>query len=231
MTWEEVLRRIESRLSPQETAAFARLHRGFTAYPTEHTCRAFYDFAARHDLLTLLASHRFDRLASLLASLREHIAPQAPGPALDVGAGAGLLAAWLRDAAGFTVSAVDLSPAVAERLGAAGFAAPAPGATFDLVLCADSLGEINADEDDWLSDPAHADDPGFGDELEARYGFSHKLMPYKNLLKPGGVVLVYEPIGLAHFWAGAARHLQGAGWTAEVLGPDPTWGMRLGLKV
>jgi len=49
------------------------------------------------------------------------------------------------------------------------------------------------------------------------------------LLQEGGEVLVYEPIDLPHFWVGAAQHLQRAGWTAEVLGPAPTWGLRLRL--
>src|SRR5690606_4701464 len=82
LEWDEVLRRVETRLEdaePGEAARFARLHRAFVAYPTPHTCRSFYDFIARHDLHALLACHRFHRLAALLRRLHADLPARKPG--------------------------------------------------------------------------------------------------------------------------------------------------------
>jgi SAM-dependent methyltransferase len=234
---DEVLRRAEARLGAEDSAAFARRHGALVAYPTEHTARAFYDFAARHDLTGLLACHRFHRVIAIAESLRM-FSPELPldGAAiLDVGAGGGFLAGWLRSAYDARVTVSDLSPATEDALAAQGFPLlrDAQAATrYDLVLCADSLGEIHADEDAWLADAAHADDPMFSAELEARYGLAQKLSALRPLLAPrasgtGGRVALFEPAPHAHFWRGAARLLEGEGWEAKVLGPDPTWGLIL----
>lgn len=230
LVWETVLTRVGERSGPAGEAGFARLHRAFTAYPTEHTCRAFYDLAARYDLHDLLAGYRFDRLRALLeavdASCGDRLA-RGGTRVLDIGAGGGYVAAWLRDVRHAVVSATDLSPLTAARLEASGFPPPAPGETFDLVVCADSLGEINADEDDWLSDPAHADHPDYPGELEARYGFASKLAGLTPRLAPGGAVLLFEPVPLEHFWHGAARGLEAAGWRVDRPSPGPAQGLRL----
>jgi hypothetical protein len=229
LAWDAVLTRVGERLGPAEADTFARLHRAFVAYPAEHTCRAFYDFCARRDLLDLLASYRFDRLCDIAASLSQ-TDPELPlrgARVLDWGAGGGALAAWLRDERGAQVSASDLSPATAERLAARGFPPPAPGETFDFILCADSLGEIHADEDDWLADEGNAGDESFSGELDARYGLVPKLAALATWLAPGGTVLLFEPVAQEHFWQGAARLLEDAGWRAEMLGPAPAWHLRL----
>lgn len=208
---------------------FARRHRAFVAYPAEHTCRSFYDFSSRHELNDILACHRFHRLAALVrrlqADLPAGLAP--PARALDYGAGSGILARWLRDEAGLSVAATDLSPETRARLEAQGFPPPLDGERFALILCADSLGEIHADEDDWLADPAHAGDEDFEKEFEARYGLSHKLSSLKDLLAPGGTILLYEPIPAGHVWDGAARLLARAGWRVEIRGAAPSLGLRL----
>ncbi len=225
LPWEEVLQRIERQLGPEFAPVFARLHRAFVAYPVEHTCKAFYDFVARHQLLDLLGCHRFDRMVLLAASLEMNVPSGAR--VLDYGAGGGVLAQWLRETKQASISALDLSPAVSAGLAAKGFSPPLAGETFDVLLCADSLGEIHADEDDWLSDPENAVDDGFGGELEARYGFAHKLADLKTWLAPQGTVLLFEPVTQAHFWRGAAAVLETADWQVEVLGPAPVWGLRL----
>ena len=216
LDWEDVLRRIEARLDPSDAEAFARAHRAFVAYPAEHTARAFYDLAARHGLAPLLACARHARLVDILDAIAALRAGLEGSRALDVGAGGGFAAAWMRDVLGMTVRASDLSPATTTRLDAAGFPAPVAGETFDLILCADSLGEVHADEDDWLADPAHADAPAYADELEARYGFATKLEPLRARLAPGGIVALFEPVPQAHFWAGAAHALTAAGWSVDV---------------
>jgi SAM-dependent methyltransferase len=230
LTWEEVLLRIEQKLTPLETQTFQRLHRAFAAYPAAHTVRAFYDFAAQRDLLALLAAFRYNRLVDIVAALS--VFSFEGRRVLDFGAGGGYLAGVLRDL-GAEVSVADISPATLRRLESRGhsvFRIPedvTAGRLFDFIVCADSLGEINADEDDWLASPENLDSGNFSSELEARYGFSEKLAALRPLLAPGGGVLVFEPVAREHFWRGAARALEAAGWGAEVLGPAPAWGLRL----
>src|SRR5690606_4485322 len=170
LPWDSVLRRIEARLGPA-APEFARLHRAFVAYPAEHTARAFYYFSARSGLHDLLACHRFNRLVAIAEALAE--TDFEARRVLDFGAGGGFLAGWLRDVRGADVTVADLSPKSEALLEAAGFQPlrNAKRPRFDIILCADSLGEIHADEDDWLSDPDNADAPDFSDEVEARYGF------------------------------------------------------------
>jgi len=238
LDWNEVLQRIECQLTPLETQTFRRLHGALAAYPTPHTVRSFYDFAAQRELLPVLASFRFERLVDLCAALLKLNGTEGNAGAffagkriLDYGAGGGYLADFLRTL-GADVTVTDFSPATVRSLASKGFStlpAAAPevsGLRFDLILCADSLGEVHADEDDWLSAPEHLDDPLYPAELEARYGFAEKLASLRPLLAPGGTVLVFEPIPLPHFWLGAARALEAAGWTAEVLGP-PASGLKL----
>jgi SAM-dependent methyltransferase len=236
LSWDDALRLAEATLGA-EADTFARKHRAFVAYPTEHTARAFYDLVARHGLHPLLASHRFDRLVAIAEALDASSDASLNGArALDVGAGGGFLAAWLRDARGARVTVSDLSPASEEALAARGFALlrdttrdASNDARFDLILCADSLGEVHADEDEWLSDAAHAEDPRFAAELEARYGFAEKLSALRPRLAAGGRVALFEPAPQAHFWRGAARLLEGHGWSARILGPEPAWGLILTL--
>ncbi|HEX2612594.1 MAG TPA: methyltransferase domain-containing protein [Fibrobacteria bacterium] len=228
LAWDEALRRAEAKLGGEDVASFARLHRAFVAYPAEHTARAFYDFAARHELHGLLASHRFHRLLAIAESFQS-LPIRESAAILDMGAGGGFLAGWLRDERGARVTVADLSPASEEALAAQGFPLlrQQPEARFDLVLCADSLGEVHADEDEWLADAANADDPHFAGELEARYGLAHKLAALRARLDPGGRVALFEPAPLPHFWHGAARLLEGEGWRVETLGPEPAWGLIL----
>jgi SAM-dependent methyltransferase len=232
LPWDEVLRRIEARLAgraaPGDSETFARLHRAFVAYPAESTARAFYDLAAREGLHPLLASHRLHRLKAIAETLAGAVPHGAR--VLDFGAGGGFLAGYLRDALGAEVAVADLSPVTGAALAQQGFISPAPADRFDFILCADSLGEIHADEDDWLSDPGNGGDEGFAGELDARYGFAHKLATLRPRLAPGGAVLLFEPVALEHFWRGAARALVDAGWKAEIRGPEPVWHLRLTLS-
>ena len=224
LDWREVLSRIEQKLTPPETQTFQRLHRAFAAYPAAHTVRAFYDFAAQRDLLPLLASFRFDRLVNLAGALSTY--SFAGKRVLDFGAGGGYLAAYLR-ALGAEVAVADHSTATLRRLEALGHTVlEENAAAFDFILCADSLGEINADEDEWLATPENAEDPEYPRELEARYGFAEKLAPLLPLLAAGGSLLLFEPVSQPHFWRGAAQALEPSGWTAEVL-DGPAKGLRL----
>ena len=230
LTWEEVLAIVEQKLTPTETQTFQRLHRAFAAYPVAHTVRGFYDFAAQRDLLPLLAGFRFDRLVNIAGALSTF--DFTGKRVLDYGAGGGYLAAYLR-ALGAEVVVDDHSATTLRRLEQYGHKLLGENTNaFDVILCADSLGEINADEDDWLATPENLDDPDYPRELEARYGFAEKLAGFQDpagraRLAPGGSILIFEPIPLPHFWTGAARALEAAGWSAELLGPHPVMGLKL----
>jgi hypothetical protein len=106
-----------------------------------------------------------------------------------------------------------------DHLAAEGFTvlphpAPAepPGGPFDLILCADSLGEINSDDDGYLRDPANAEHPDFADALEDRYGFVQKLAPWKRYLAPAGKLILWEPFNRAEIWTALSGLLATCGW-------------------
>ena len=230
MSWNEVLRAVEAKLTPADLAIFQRVHRSFTAYPMEHTCRAFYDFAAEKDLLELLACFRYERLQLVGECLSP--LPVRGRKVLELGAGGGYLSGYFREELGADVSVADWSVKSLHRLEQTGFRILSNAADaalqkirFDFILCADCLGEVNADDDGWLNDPENIGDLHYPEEVENRYGFAGKLAPWKPLLRPGGSVLMFEPIDLPAFWNGAAASLRQSGWKAEILGPDPIWGI------
>ncbi len=232
LNWDEVLKVVESRLASPNLPVFQRLHRSFVGYPVEHTCRAFYDFCVSHGLSDLLASFRFERLCRIGACLSGLVLRERN--ILDIGAGGGYLAGYLKEELGANVSVADWSAESRKHLQTAGFETFATeldpglsGKQFDFILAADSLGEVNADEDSWLREPENATDPGYPDELDQRYGFTDKLAAWKSFLRPGGSVLLFEPIGLPMFWQGAALSLRQSGWKADIIGPEPVWGLLL----
>ena len=150
MNWEEVLKAVEARLAPAELPNFQRLHRSFTGYPVEPTCRAFYDFSAAHGLSDLLASFRFERLCRISACMFGLVL--GGKKIFDIGAGGGYLAGYLQAELGADVSVTDWSAESRKFLKKAGFTtyenefdADLSGKHFDFILCADSLGEVNAD--------------------------------------------------------------------------------------
>ena len=149
-------------------------------------------YGPRHDYRESLVMRRVRRIAVT------------GGRALDAGAGAGSLAARLA-AAGYRVTAVDGSPAFAERLAATMAAAPGgphealhgdmtalpvPGGAFDLVTCCEVL--------------EHLED----DAAAARELF--------RALRPGGSLLVTVPAGPGRTdwtdeWAGHFRRYDAVG--------------------
>jgi len=232
MDWNEVLKVVESRLASPDISIFQRLHRNFVGYPVERTCRAFYDFCTSSGLSDLLASFRFERLCRISTCASGFIVPGKE--VLDIGAGGGYIAGYLSEERGARVSASDWSPECRKHLMDKGFQtfvnpndAKLSGKQFDVLFAADSLGEVHADEDSWLREPENATDPGYPDELEQRYGFSDKLAGWKPFLRPGGKVLLFEPIGIPMFWQGAAISLRQSGWNVDILGPEPAWGLLL----
>jgi hypothetical protein len=227
MTWPEVLQAVQDRLDPAGRERFARLHRNFVAYLSAETLDRFYGFVFSQGLHLEINGYRFHRLAVLLERILARVEPGAG--ILDIGAGAGLVASVLaRRAAPRTLVVQDPCREVRAHLSAMGFrvlphpppAAP-PQGPFDLLLCVDSLGEINADDDGTLAHPERVDGAELPRLVEERYGFAHKLEPWKPYLARGGRVLLWEPIARREAWEAIAAGLAGAGWKTALRSDDP----------
>lgn len=225
-TWKEALEAIRSRLSPSDMERFSRAHRNFVAYRSDSTLDRFYGTVFSLGLQHEVNGHRFGRLITILEDL---FAETLPGEAiLDLGAGAGYLAAaLLRHRAPRAYVVYDPVPAVRDELLAQGLAVlphPPPGApepTFDLILCADSLGEVNADDDGMLSRPDGIAAGELPEQMEQRYGFAEKLAAWKPYLAPGGRILIWEPFAYPEAFAALAALLGEHGWNPLVKARAP----------
>ena len=225
-TWKEALESIRSRLSPSDMERFSRAHRNFVAYRSDSTLERFYGTVFSLGLQHEVNGHRFGRLVSVL---EDAFAETRPGQAiLDVGAGAGYVAAaLLRHRSPQAYVAYDPVPAVRDELLAQGLAVlphPPPGVPvrpFDLILCVDSLGEVNADDDGLLSRAEGIAEGELPEQLEQRYGFAEKLAAWKPFLAPGGRILIWEPFAYPEAFAALAALLDDRGWSALVKSRAP----------
>jgi SAM-dependent methyltransferase len=226
LAWDEALAAIQARLSPADMQNFSRAHRNFIGYRTDSTLERFYGTVFALGVQHEVNGNRFGRLAGILEDLCAEILP---GQAiLDVGAGAGYVAtALLRHRAPKTYVAYDLVPAVRDELLAQGLRVlphpppSAPEASFDAILCVDSLGEVNADDDGSLSraDGIVADE--LPEQLEQRYGFAEKLSAWKPFLAPDGRILLWEPFAYPEAFTALATLLGARGWKAETRSRSP----------
>lgn len=240
-SWPQTLETLKAKLPKQDWETFSRLHRNFTGYRSESTLSRFYGFVFSRGLHLDINGYRFGRLTAVLADLLPRLSP---GLAiLDIGAGSGIIAtliqrrssprayvvqdpcAEVRDelaAQGFTV----LPHPVPENPPSLGVAAPSPdgnqGTTgFDVLLCVDSLGEVNGDDDGQLAKPDSIDPAELAGMLEQRYGFAEKLEIWKPYLAPGGRVLIWEPIPYRNAMEALAELLRNAGWETDLHAPAP----------
>ncbi len=210
LTWGEVLEQIAKRLGPTQGDSFSRLHRNFVAYPTETTLKKFYAFCYQNRLEDLLASFRFERLARILATLQATLG--SGGRFLDVGAGGGYALRWLQSQKpALELAATDWA-IEAQALWPVGTYLFETQATYDFILCADSLGEIHGDDDGLLSDPSPARLPNIEIELEYRFGFGAKLEVWRPHLATNGLVLLLEPLRHRELWPVLSRVLSAQHW-------------------
>ena len=216
-SWKDSLVAIKLGLSPADWDRFSRLHRSFISYNSPDTLSRFYRFVFTHGLHLEINRPRFARLAGILTVLAEEI--PAGISILDLGAGSGLIASIVKQQqapANYTVQ--DTCADVRAFLVKKDFAvlphpAPAvPDIPFDLILCVDSLGEVNADEDGQLSENSEAESTEFAILMEQRYGILEKLDPWKVYLKPQGRVLFWEPFKHNRVWEALVSLLEGADW-------------------
>ncbi len=225
-TWKDAERVIKGVLSVAEWDTFRRLHRNFVGYRSTNTSDKFYGFVFSHDLHMEVNRHRFDRLSQILHSLSIEVKPGQS--ILEVGAGAGIIADLIKKQnTSVTYMVQDPCKEVRnflERKGLSVLEHPAPSRPpvdpFDLILCVDSLGEVNSDEDDLLSENSPIKDADFPLLLEERYGIAQKLHAWKPYLAPHGRVLFWEPFKHNRAWNALAKFLQSEGWktsTSKVL--------------
>jgi hypothetical protein len=221
MGWEDVLREVQGKLSAEDWKTFSRLHRNFVGYVSQGTLARFYGFVFSHGLQREINGFRFHRLEKIIAALAAR--PERGARVLDVGAGAGIVAGAARKILSPSeYVAQDLCDGARDYLSSRGFPVlphPLPaspqGKPFDLILCADSLGELNSDEDAFLSQPANASLPLFAEAIEERYGFAQKLQTLKPYLSPSGRLLMWEPFSHRAVWEALARYL-GPAWKTRL---------------
>lgn len=223
-SWPETLEALKAKLPKQDWETFSRLHRNFTGYRSESTLSRFYGFVFSRGLQLDINAYRFGRLKAVLTDLLPELSP---GLAiLDIGAGSGIIASLIqRRFAPRAYVVQDTCPEVRDELSAQGFTVlphPAPASQgsaaggFDLLLCVDSLGEVNGDDDGRLAKPDAIDPEELAEMLEQRYGFAQKLEPWKPYLTPGGRVLLWEPIAYQNAMDAVGRSLRNEGWEATL---------------
>ncbi len=243
-TWPSVLETVKSRLSPADWEKFSRLHKSFVAYRSETTLSRFYGFVFSHGLQLDINCFRYGRLLEVLKDLLPEISPGQT--ILDVGAGAGIIAALIRrHGAPKALVVQDSCAEVRDALRAQGFIVlphPSPGplpdiepvahsgtlrkesipSRFDLILCVDSLGELNSDDDGMLAKRDAAGLEALPQRLEERYGFAHKLSAWKGHLAPQGRILLWEPFAYQKAMEWLAVILRAEGWHAQLVSRSPT---------
>lgn len=235
-TWKDAETVIKGVLSPVDWSTFSRLYRSFTGYRSTQTSDKFYGFVFSNDLHMEINRPRFSRLSQIIQALSQEISPG--HSILEVGAGAGIIS---------TLAKAQLSPSTyvvqdpccevrtfLERKGFPVLAHPAPvqpvDASFDLILCIDCLGEVNADDDDLLSEKSPVKDEEYPLLLEERYGIIQKLRPWKAYLAPKGRVLFWEPFKHERAWRALTKLLRSDGWNTsprKVLSAPPYLDLRI----
>jgi hypothetical protein len=225
--WPEVLDSVRKRLDPALHERFLRLHRNFVSYVSQDTLDRFYAFVFTHGLHLEINGYRFHRLESILDTALSRVG--SGDAVLDVGAGAGIIAsAIVKHAKPRRFATQDPCREARDHLMSLGFSVlphpvpeGAPPEPFDLILAADSLGEINADDDGALSSPDQVPGDQLAPMLEERYGYARKLDIWKPYLADGGRVLLWEPISHRRVWS-ALEHLLGeSGWFVRLHGGTP----------
>ena len=226
MSWGDALAAIQARLTPADMERFSRAHKNFIAYRTESTLTRFYGTVFALGLQHEVNANRFVRLLGILEDL---FAEVPTGLAiLDVGAGAGYVAgALLRQRAPKAYVAYDPVPAARDELLAQGLTVlphpppPLPEKPFDAILCVDSLGEVNSDDDGLLSRAGAIPTEEMAVQMEERFGFAEKLALWKPYLAADGRILLWEPFAYPEAFAAVALYLGSHGWEAEVKSRAP----------
>lgn len=226
MTWDEAVGAAKEKLPQADRADFLRHHRNFVEYVSEATLNRFYGFVFSRGISSEINGFRFKRLENILTALLPALPPNQT--ILDIGAGAGIVGAVLLKH-GHPKRYVTQDPCreARDHLQSLGFTVlpHPPSATseekFELILCLDSLGELNSDDQGALLEE--------GLSLEERirlveqlYGFGQKLEPWKPYLADFGKVMIWEPIKHRGVWIAIQEHLRAYGWNPQFQGTSPS---------
>lgn len=225
-TWDEAVAAAKEKLPQADRAAFLKHHRNFVEYVSEDTLNRFYGFVFSRGISLEINGFRFQRLENILNALLSVLPPGLS--LLDVGAGAGIPGAVvLKHCHPKRYVAQDPCREARDYLQSMGFAVlphPAPrippGGAFDRILCLDSLGELNSDDQGALTGP----DLPLEDRVrlvEQLYGFGQKLEPWKSYLAGTGKVLMWEPIRHRGAWEAIEAHVRAYGWKTHFHGTAP----------
>ncbi len=225
-TWPETLAAIKAALPPADLEKFTRAHKNFVAYRSETTLSRFYGTVFSLGIQALVNGYRYGRLLQVLEDLLPALTPGMK--VLDVGAGGGYIATLAmrhRSPAAYYVQ--DNCAAVRDELTAQGFTVlphPAPATApiqggFDRILCVDSVGELNGDDDGQLARPGGVPEAELPEQMEERYGFAQKLEAWKPFLARGGRILLWEPFNFPDAYRAVGSYLGRKGWNAEVANP------------
>lgn len=227
MTWDEAVAAAKEKLPQADRSDFLRHHRNLVEYVSEATLNRFYGFVFSRGISAEINGFRFKRLENILEVLLPALSPGLS--LLDVGAGAGIPGAvLLKHAHPRRYVAQDPCREARDHLQSLGFTVlphPAPRVPvdgfFDRILCLDSLGELNADDQGELLDPGRTPEDRVR-LVEQLYGFGQKLEPWKPYLAGSGKVLLWEPIRHHGAWVAIQDHLRGYGWTSRFHGTAPS---------
>ncbi len=220
-SWKESLDSIRGWLSPLEWETFSRLHRNFVGYRSNDTLNRFYGFVFSQNLQNEINRPRFGRLSGVLQILLEEIPPGLS--ILDIGAGSGLIATLLkrgRSPSPYVVQ--DICKEARQFLSLQGFdvltepVPRVPAQKFDRIISVDSLGEVNADEDEFLSEASSLTEIEYSIMMEERYGLGLKLEGWKSYLKPNGRFFFWEPFKHARAWKTLENLLISSGWKVQL---------------
>lgn len=225
-TWAEASAEAREKLAPGDRATFLRLHRAYVEYLSPDTINRFHGFVFSHGIQFEINSFRFHRLEGVLETLLPLLTPGLS--ILDVGAGAGIIATLVVKHAHPRIYVTqDPCREVRDYLQSMGFTVlphpppPAPPTgPFDRLLCVDSLGELNSDEDGAALEPDRTPSERIR-LIEQAYGFGQKLEGWKPYLAEGGKVLIWEPIRHRQVWEAMAGHLRDHGWIPVLHGDSP----------
>ena len=217
-SWDQVVAEISLRLGPAGLENFRRHHQNYTGYPTPDTLTRFYNFVYAHGLGDLLVNFRAHRIAAILPHLNTQVTPGLR--ILEQGAGTGTLLQWIKThKAPQELLAIDFAheaqayfdpleiPFQVWAKNEKPTNSPL-SSTYDLVICADSLGELHADEEGELrkavivwsqlnakgkSKALAAQNELIIDLFEERYGYTEKIIACAGLWVTTGSLLFFEP--------------------------------------
>lgn len=208
-SWDEIQEELRNRIPQYEFEKFKIVQSLFTSYTSKKNLIKYYSHLVHVGQLELIQNFRARRILNIWEGIPIHNHQSV----LDYGAGAGLFSrAILNKCPNSLVYAYDICPAIQEYLANTKktlspnlnerFTVLTSEPLFDfslhqkfqMVICMDSLGEINSDDTSDLTEAiSQKNFERVGELLEVHYGLTHKFQELSKLLSPDGYILFTEP--------------------------------------